>query len=147
MTGEAAAGAHKARAMELATSGIGAAASGEWNAARDAWREALAYAERHLPDDEVVFWIRSGFGDALCRGGDHRGALAMAGSALEWCAGKRAPLAALTMATSSLRLGDLEGGLAYARQACALRGEAVLNALDPADRAILRRAAASPPEA
>ena len=128
------------RAMELANLGIGSQALGDHRAARQAWQDALDYAERHLPGNNIIFWIRSGLGDSLLRNGDHHGALEMAGSALEFCASARAPLAALTMTQAHLRLGDVARARDYARQACDLRGEEVLEVLSPADRETLRLA-------
>ena len=129
--------AHVARAMELANAGIGALAAGDHEAAVQAWREALAYAERHLPGENIVGWIRSGLGDALLQAGDNEGALEMAAAALDYCASVRAPLAALTMAKAHLRLGDVARARDYARQACALRGESVMKAFRAAEREAL----------
>ena len=129
--------AHKARAMELANGGIESLASGDYQTAQGAWREALAYAERYLPGDNIIPWIRSGLGDTLLKSGDYPGALEMARSALAYCASVRAPLAALTMAVSLLRIGDAEGAREYVRQACSLQGEEVLRMFSSADREAL----------
>ena len=137
MKAETTQSAHKARAMQLANGGIESQAAADYEAARHAWTSALVYVEQNLPGDEIVYWIRSGLGDALLKGGDYHGALEMAETALAWCALKRAPLASLTMAMSCLRLGDMEGARSYARQACELRGDEVLNVFSPADRQAL----------
>jgi tetratricopeptide (TPR) repeat protein len=128
---------HEARAMEFANLGIGSQAAGNHQAARQAWLDALDYSERHLPDHDIILWIRSGLGETLLRNGDYPGALEMAGSALEFCAAVRAPLAALTMTEAHLRLGDVTRAREYARQACYLRGEKVLDSLSPDDRRTL----------
>jgi len=135
--------AHEARAMELANLGIESQAAGDYEAARHAWQEALNYAEQHLPGDSVLSWIRSGLGNALLKTGDYPGALEMAGSALEFCASVRAPLASLTMVEAYLRLGDVTCAQEYARQACDLRGERTLEVLSLEDRAAL--GVATPP--
>ena len=132
---------HKARALELANLGIGATVAADHAAARHAWMEAFSYAEEHLPRDDINYWIRDGLGAALLQVGDCQGALEMAGSALEWCAAKRAPQASLTMAKACLRLGDITRAREYARQACGLRGEKVLQVFSPADRDALGSAA------
>ena len=61
----------------------------------------------------------------------------MASSALAFCASVRAPLAALTMTEAYLRLDNVKCAREYAQEACRLRGVAVLNVLDPADRDVL----------
>ena len=131
----------QAHAMALANIGIGESADGNPRAAVRAMREALAYAEQHLPDDDVIFWIQSGLGSYLFDDGDYRGALEMASSALAYCASVRAPLASLTMAKSFLRLGDLVRAREYAQQACDLRGGEVLNAFSSVDQQALGLAA------
>lgn len=128
---------HQSRALELGNSAIRSGADGDHEAAQNAWRSALAYAEQHLSGDNIIPWIRSGLGDALLQCGDYRGALEMASTALAFCASARAPLASLTMAKAYLRLGDLPLAREYARQACQLRSEAVLNQFSPADRETL----------
>jgi tetratricopeptide (TPR) repeat protein len=128
---------HEMRTLEFASVAMTSATAGDHAAARRAWQDALDYAEVHLPDDDIRFWVRSGLGAALLEAGDYRGALEMAGSALAWCLSQRAPLASLTMAKSYLRLGDVVSAQDYARQACGLRGEGVLQAFSPEDRAAL----------
>ena len=125
---------HKARALDLANLGIRAAAAADHAAARDAWQDAFDYAEKHVPGDNIAYWIRAGLGDALLQVGDYHGALEMAGSALAWCAAQRAPSASLTMAKSFLRLGDATRARDYAREAYGLRGEGVLKVFSAADR-------------
>ena len=137
MNSDTAQQAHKARAIELTTIGIDSQAAGYHEAARDAWREALVYAEQHLPGDNIVLWLRSGLGDILVKLGDYRGALEMADSALDYCASVKAPLAALTMVKALLGLGDVTRARQYAQQACDLRGEGVFNYLSLADREAL----------
>lgn len=123
--------------MEFANLGIQFQAEGNHQAARQAWLDALGYAERHLPGNNIILWIWSGLGDALLRNGDYHRALEMAGSALKFCASARAPLAVLTMTQAHLRLGDVTRAREYVRQACDLRGEKVLEVLSPADRETL----------
>lgn len=130
---------HRSRALELASLGICAGADGEYEVARDAWRGALTFAEEHLQGDDIIPWIRSSLGAALLRCGDYRGALEMASSALLFCASVRAPLAYLTMAEAYLRLGDVPLAQDYSRQACELRGEAVMKQFSPADQETLRQ--------
>ena len=127
----------KARVVELASLGIRSQAAGDYQASRDAWLVALDYAEQHLPGDTTASWIRSGLGDALLKCGDYSGALEMAGSALDYCASVKAPLAALTMVRSFLELGDVIRARQYARQAYDLRGEEVFKSFSLADRAAL----------
>ena len=138
MISEDAENTHEARALDFANLGMQFQAEGDHRAALQSWLDALDYAERHLPDKKIIFWIRSGLGDSLLRVGDYRGALKMAASALEYCASVRAPLAALTMAQAYLRLGDVVRGRDYMRQACELKGERVFEVLCPADRDALR---------
>ncbi len=128
----------QSRALELANLGISSGADGNYETARNGWREALAYAEQHLLGDNIIPWIQSGLGDALLRCDDYHGALEMANSAVAYCASVRAPLVALTMLKAHLRLGDVKRARDYAQRACSLRGEAVLRVLSPAERDTLR---------
>ena len=127
------------RAMARASAGIAAQAAGDPGGAAQHWRQALADAEAHLPESNIVPWIRSGLADALLRSGDPRGAITAASAALAFCNSVRAPLAALTLARSHLMLGEVEEGRRYAREACALHGEAVLKAFTNAEREALGR--------
>jgi tetratricopeptide (TPR) repeat protein len=127
----------RARTLELANRAIESVAAADHDAARAAWLVALDYAERHLSDDPIVSWIRSGLGAALLKTGDYRGALEMAASALAFCSSVRAPLASLTMAESFLRLGDVTRAREYAEQACNLHGKGVLKSFSPTDREAL----------
>ena len=134
MGSETAEEVHEKRAMEFANRAIGFGVDGDHQAAQQAWLDALDCAERHLPGDNIVPWIRSGLGASLLENGDYHGAVEMAGSALEFCASVRAPLAALTMTQAHLRLGNVTRAREYARQACDLKSEKVLQVLSPADR-------------
>ncbi|WP_428377434.1 hypothetical protein [Lichenicoccus sp.] len=125
---------HKTRALELSNIGICSGADGKHEIARDAWQEALAYAQQHLPGNTMIPWIQASLGNALFECADYPGALEIAGAALTYCASVRAPLAALTMAKSYLRLDDVQRAREYAGQAYRLRGPAVLNAFSTADR-------------
>ncbi len=130
-------GVLQARAMELANLGVTANADCDYKTAVRAMREALDYAEQHLPGDDIIPWIRSGLGSYLLNDGDYRGAVEMASAALAFCAARRAPLAALTMAKALLWLGDVTRAREYARQAHDLRGEAVLKAFSSVEREAL----------
>ena len=132
---------HKSRALELANLGTRSTVAADHAAARHAWQEAFDYAEKHLAGDNITYWIRDGLGAALLQVGDYHRALAMAGSALEWCGTQRAPSASLTMAKSCLRLGDVTRARQYARQAYGLRGEGVLKVFSPTDREALGQVA------
>ena len=137
MGSETAKEVHRARAMEFANLGIQSQAEGNHQAARQAWLGAFEYAGRHLPGDSIILWIRGGLGDSLLKNGDYHRALKMAGAALAFCSSVRAPLAALTMTQAYLRLGDVTRAREYARQACNLRSENVLQVLSPPDREAL----------
>lgn len=59
--------AHEARAQEFANRCILFGAEGDRPTAQQAWQDALAYAEQHLPGNQIIPWIQSGLGASLLR--------------------------------------------------------------------------------
>jgi len=129
---------HSVHAWTLATKAIDVDMAGDKAEACRLWQMSSDYADEHLTGETIYHWIKSGLGSALFEIGDYEGAISVSALALDGCSGMKQPLPALIMAKSYLKLGDRESAARYVQRAYDLKGDAVLNLLDPADRGEMR---------
>ncbi len=115
-------------ALARAQKGIEADADGNHAEAAKCWKTALDYADLHLPGADIHFWIRSGYGAALYEIGAYEESIAISKLALDWCAARKSPLPALTLARSYRRLGNHAAAQAHLDHARSLAGDALLEA-------------------
>jgi tetratricopeptide (TPR) repeat protein len=129
---------HIDAALELANKAIAFDTAGNRGESYRLWQMASDYADEHLRAETIYYWIKSGLGAALFALGDYERAIGVSEVALDWCSTLNQPLPALVMAKSYLKLGDRESAATYVQHAYSLRGDAVFNSLDPADREEMR---------
>ncbi|MEI2431975.1 hypothetical protein RDV84_08865 [Lysobacter yananisis] len=125
----------ESRVLDLANQAIAHQAAGEHRQAAKHWGRAIALADSGLADsglgsDDIRHWLSAGAAETLYRLGDYAACIVAARAAQEWSRQQHAPLAALLLGQAQLRLGRREAALQALREARALGGEAVWDAID-----------------
>ena len=96
----------------------------------DAWRLASDIADAHLAFTDMYYWVKSGYGAALCDAGQYRESIAVSLLAREWTLERRQPLSSLSIARSYLALGEGEAAAPYLREVHGLIGDAIFEQFD-----------------
>lgn len=121
---------HEREAYELARTGIRLGTEGKYGEAIDAWRLASDIADAHLAFTDMYYWIKSGYGAALCDAGQYRESIAVSQLSREWTLERRQPLSSLSIARSYLALGEGEAATPYLREVHGLIGDAIFEQFD-----------------
>ncbi|MGF6255981.1 hypothetical protein [Ensifer sp. LBL] len=121
---------HEREAYEHGRTGIRLGTEGNYGEAVDAWRLASNVADVHLALTDMYYWVKSGYGAALCDAGHHRESIAVSLLAREWTLARRQPLSSLSIARAYLALGDGEAAAPYLREVHALIGDAIFEQFD-----------------
>ena len=129
---------HIAHAMALTTRAMTLGAESNHADACKEWQAASDCADEHLAGLGIDHWIKSGLGSALYDAREYERAIMVSRMALGWCIGQKAVLPSLAIAKSLLKPRNPEAAIQHVRQARDLRGDRVIEALDPADRATIR---------
>lgn len=129
----------ESRVLDLANQAIADHAAGEHRQAAQHWSHAIALADAGLDDDDIRHWLSVGAAETLYRLGDYPACIVAARAAQHWSRLRHAPLAALLLGQAQLRLGRREAALHALREARALGGEAVWDAVDLDLRAAVAR--------
>ncbi|WP_459778276.1 hypothetical protein [Photobacterium sp. R1] len=128
---------HADHAFELANKALFLELDGTLSEALHMWQQASAYADEHLPDDDLNFWIKSGYGSVLLEHQDYELAIAISGQALNWCREQKQPLPFLTTAKANLKLGDTSKAAQFAHQAQQISGDEIFDQFEPRDREVI----------
>lgn len=128
----------ESRALDLANQAIAHQSAGEYRQAAKHWARAIDLAGAGLEDD-IRHWLSCGAAESLYRLGDYPGCVLAARAAAEWSRQQHAPLSALLLGQALLRLGAREPALDALREARAIGGEAVWDAIDLDLRAAVAR--------
>ncbi|WP_120510489.1 hypothetical protein [Photobacterium salinisoli] len=128
---------HADHAFELANKALFLELDGSLSEALHMWQQASAYADEHLPDDDLNHWIKSGYGSVLLENQDYEHAIAISGQALNWCREKQQPLPFLISAKACLKLGNAKQAAQFALQAQQISGDEIFDQFDPNDRKII----------
>ncbi|ROU08278.1 hypothetical protein D9T17_05030 [Lysobacter enzymogenes] len=120
----------ESRVLDLANQAIAHQAAGEHRQAAKHWGRAIALADSGLGSDDIRHWLSAGAAETLYRLGDYAACIVAARAAQDWSRQQHAPLAALLLGQAQLRLGRREAALQALREARALGGEAVWDAID-----------------
>ncbi|MDO6704940.1 hypothetical protein [Photobacterium sp. 1_MG-2023] len=128
---------HADHAFALANKALFLELDGSLSEALHMWQQASVYADDHLPDDDLNFWIKSGYGSVLLENHNYEDAIAVSGLALNWCREQQQPLPFLTSAKACLKLGHTEQAAQFARQAQQISGDEIFDQFEPNDRKII----------
>lgn len=123
-------GPHEREAYEQARIGIRLGTEGRFAEAAEAWRLASEIADAHLAFLDMYYWVKSGYGAALCDAGRYRESIAVSLLAREWTLERHQPLSSLSIARSYLALGEGEAAAPYLRDVHHLIGEAIFEQFD-----------------
>ncbi|HEV7306534.1 hypothetical protein [Ensifer sp.] len=133
---------HEREAYQHARAGIRLGTEADYAGAAEAWRQASDIADAHLALTDMYFWIKSGYGAALCDAGHHQKSIAVSELAREWTLAQRQPLASLSIARAYLALGDGAAAAPFLREVYGLIGDALFEQFDEALGADLHAAIA-----
>lgn len=121
---------HEREAYEHARKGIRFGTEAKYGEAIDAWRLASDIADAHLAFTDMYYWVKSGYGAALCDAGQYRESIAVSLLAREWTLQRCQPLSSLSIARSYLALGEGEAAAPYLREVHGLIGDAIFEQFD-----------------
>lgn len=121
---------HEREAYEHARAGIRLETEGKLAEAVEAWRKASEIADAHLAFLDMYYWVKSGFGAALCDAGHYRESIAVSLISRQWTLERNQPLASLSIARAYLALGEGEAAVPYLRDVHHLIGDAIFDQFD-----------------
>ncbi|MBY4837043.1 hypothetical protein K5Y32_05515 [Pantoea sp. DY-15] len=126
------------KAFDLANRGISLDMLGEHQAAACSWGAAAELAKAHLRDDDIYFWIMSGYGAILIQCQRYQEAIEAAKEAFDWEAQQNQILSRMTVARALYALGAVEGAKVYFQQIYAMKGDDIFVAFPELDHGTLR---------
>ncbi|MEI2300372.1 hypothetical protein [Ensifer sp. MJa1] len=121
---------HEREAYEHARAGIRLGTEGKLAEAVDAWRQASEIADAHLAFLDMYYWVKSGYGAALCDAGHYRESITVSMISREWTLERNQPLSSLSIARAYLALGEGEAAVPYLRDVHHLIGDAIFEQFD-----------------
>ncbi|UGX87167.1 hypothetical protein [Phyllobacterium meliloti] len=128
------------QAFDQANEGIRLGAIGNHLLAVKHWEKASRIADELLPQTDINFWIKSGFGAALFDADRFDESIAISQMARDWCLGHKQPLASLSIARSYLALGQTTAATTYLREIHSLIGNDIFAAFNDSDEVKIRAA-------
>ncbi|MBD9658784.1 MULTISPECIES: hypothetical protein [Pantoea] len=126
------------KAFDLANRGISLGSLGEHQAAACSWGAAAELAKAHLRDDDIYFWIMSGYGAILIQCQRYQEAIEAAKEALDWEAQQNQILSRMTLARALYALGAVDGAKFYFQQIYDMQGDGIFAALPEFEHATLK---------
>ncbi|HEV7318889.1 MAG TPA: hypothetical protein VGO04_09800 [Ensifer sp.] len=117
-------------AYEHASAGIRFGVEAKYAEAVEAWRLASDIADAQFAFTDFYYWIKSGYGAALCDRGQYRESITVSTLAREWTLKQRQPLASLSIARAYLALGEGEAAAPHLRDVQNLIGDAIFEQFD-----------------
>jgi len=126
------------KAFDLANQGISLDTLGEKEAAACSWAAAAEVAKAHLRDNDIYYWIMSGYGAVLIQCQRYLEAIEAAKEALEWEAQQNQILSRMTLARALYALGAGDGAKSYFQQIYDMKGDDIFVAFPEFEPATLR---------
>ncbi|OCP01100.1 MULTISPECIES: hypothetical protein [unclassified Ensifer] len=121
---------HERQAYDHARNGIRLGTEAKYTEAVEAWRLASDIADAHLAFTDMYYWIKSGYGAALCDAGRYRESIAVSMLSRELTLERRQPLSSLSIARSFLALAEGEAAAPHLRDVHNLIGDAIFEQFD-----------------
>lgn len=126
------------KAFDLANQGISLDSYGETQAATCSWAAAAELAKTHLRDNDIYYWIMSGYGAVLIQCQRYQEAIEAAKEALEWEAQQNQILSRMTLARALYAMGAVDGAKIYFQQIYDMKGDGIFAALPEFEHATLK---------